>query len=794
MIFIQKIKNILLFSSLLLLLSSGTSCSLKKSVPKGSFRYNGAKIKVKTESDSISTKGLSANLTAALAPKPNRKFLGIPVRLMIYNWGYNRKKQNSKFDKRGEAPVIYSDTKTHEVEKILESVAFNNGYFYSEVESEVKKHKWKRDAKVKYTVRIKNPYKIARLTYTIKEPQVRNLINSQQVKSLIKIGGLYRLDALRTERKRLTAYMKSQGYYYFEEDILEFTADTSYAENQIHLLLSIKPDAPQKALKPYKIGKIEIYPDYEISDVRTARAKDTLRDQGIDFIYENLTVKTEVLRDAITLISDSKYDPKRHESTLKRLSNLNTFKYLSVRFEPSKIKDSLLNVRVLLTPKVKRTIEAEMGVSFKSALYVTPEATINYTNRNLFGGSEQLQISGTGAFNFPLNDTLSYSDKFRILTQYEKPGLWSPFKNLKFAVNTIGNTKAKLDIERQRYNLRFAGTAAVIAEEAPDLAMFLEQNPNFVPSFALTKTEVSFGYNWRKKPHIRHEFNPISFGYQKSNFSREDDELNELILVLSLLSSTPQIALSLEDMIYYQPEYIFNLDTRLQKYRRDNYLLRTRFAFEGNTIVSRNSPILEPTFFQSQYFAIEPDFRYLAVYSPKSQLAIRFAPSITVPLNRNVILPFFDLYSIGGPSSNRGFVPRTVGPGSRPQDQLLEFPFIGIGNLKIEANAEYRFKLGSLFELATFIDAGNVWQVYQEDDVFETQFKFNRFYKQLAVSTGIGFRLDFEILLLRFDFGIPLMKPYLSEGERFVGDDIELGKPEYRKENLQFNFAFGYPF
>jgi len=139
-------------------------------------------------------------------------------------------------------------------------------------------------------------------------------------------------------------------------------------------------------------------------------------------------------------------------------------------------------------------------------------------------------------------------------------------------------------------------------------------------------------------------------------------------------------------------------------------------------------------------------------------------------------------------------VPRTVGPGSRPQDQPLEFPFTGIGNLKIEANAEYRLQVSSFVELAAFIDAGNVWQVYQEDDVFETQFKFNRFYKQLAVSTGIGFRLDFSILILRFDFGLPLFKPYLPEGERFVGDNIELGKPEYRQENLQFNFAFGYPF
>ena len=157
-------------------------------------------------------------------------------------------------------------------------------------------------------------------------------------------------------------------------------------------------------------------------------------------------------------------------------------------------------------------------------------------------------------------------------------------------------------------------------------------------------------------------------------------------------------------------------------------------------------------------------------------------------------MPFFDLYSIGGPSSNRAFVPRTVGPGSRPQGRPIEFPFTGIGNLKLEANIEYRYQITSLIELAAFIDAGNVWQVYQDDDIFQAQFQFNNFYKQLAVGAGIGFRLDFQVLLLRFDFAVPISKPYFTEGTRFVGQDVKLGQREYRQSDLQFNFAFGYPF
>ena len=791
-----KVKNILLFSVLLLLVSGWSSCSLKKSLPEGKYRYNGAKVKVESKVEGVSTSKLSTDLTAALTPQPNRKILGIPFRLMIYNLGYNKKKGKPIFQKAGEEPVIYEESTTKEVKKILKSVAFNDGFFYTEVESEVKKKKRKRTAEVKYTVTVGEAYKVEKITHKaiVSKGNAAELLNGQRDKTIIKIGTPYRLDALRTERKRLAAYMKTQGYYYFEDNMLEFTADTSFTTRGIHLVLSIKPETPPAALRPFKIGKIRILPDYQISDNNSKRLKDTLYRGDFIYIYEDMTVKEDVLRKAVTLIPDSEYDPARHESTLKRLSNLNTYKYVSVRFEQLPNDDRFLDVRILLTPKVKRTIEAEIGGSFKSQLYVTPEATINYTNRNLFGGSEQLKITSSGEFNFPINDTLSYTDKFRILTNYQQPGLWSPFKNLIFDDNTVGNTQAKLDIQRQSYNLRFAGTADAVRDEFPDLALFLDENPDFVPAFSLNQFEVSFGYNWRKRPDIKHEFNPLSFGYQRSNFNNQDTELNEFILVLSLLSNTPQIALSLEDMVYYQPEYIFNLDTRLQKYRQDNYLLRTRVAFAGNRIVSSNNPILEATAFQSQYFILEPDFRYLAIYSPKSSFTVRFAPSVTLPFNKEVVLPFFDLYSIGGPSSNRAFVPRTVGPGSRPLGLPLEFPFTGIGNLKLETNAEYRFQVTSLIELAAFVDVGNVWLVYQEDDVYDTQFKFDNFYKQLAIGTGIGFRLDFEVLLLRFDFAVPLTKPYLAEGERFVGDEIKLGQSDYRQENLQFNFAFGYPF
>lgn len=776
-------------------LSGLASCSFKKSLPEGAYRYNGAKVKVETEADSIQVGTLPTELTYALQPKTNAKFLGIPFRLAIYNLFYNKEKDKVTFLKNmAQEPVLYSKELTGQVEDILESVAFNNGFFNPEVSHEVQKNERLRKVFIKYRVKVNPPYRVQKITYDVERSKISDLINGRRPGTVLKIGEPYDLNTLRVERKRIASFMKSKGYYYFEDSMLEFTADTSYAERSIHLVLKVKPEIPAQALRPYKMGTFRIFPDYVVSEGKDAAAKDSLVVGDFHFIYNEQVVKPEILRDAVTLQPGELYDPLKHQATLKRLSNLNTFKYFSVRFEQLPNNDTLLDVRILLTPKIKRTIEAELGASFKSQLFFTPEMTVNYINRNLFRGSETLKISGIGAFNLPLNDTLSYNDRYQLVTTVQKPGLWSPFDILKFSDKTVGNTQGKLDLERQSFTLRFTELSGLFEEEYPDVAEFLAANPDFVPAFSLMQANVSFGYNWRKRDKVRHQLNPLSFGYQRSNFSAQDPAESELILVLALLSSTPQIALSLGDMFYYSPDYIFNLDTRLEKYRRDNYLLRARVAFSGNRIIGDQNDVLPEQAFQSQYFTLEPDFRYLAVYTPKSSLAFRLAPAAILPFNKDVVLPFFDLYSVGGPSSNRAFVPRTVGPGSTPPDKPAQFPFAGIGNLKLETNIEYRYQVTSLIELAAFVDAGNVWQIYDATDNFQAVFRWNRFYKQLAVGAGLGFRFDFDVLLLRFDLAVPLTKPYLSEAERFVGNQINLGSRAYRRDNLQFNFAFGYPF
>jgi len=167
-----------------------------------------------------------------------------------------------------------------------------------------------------------------------------------------------------------------------------------------------------------------------------------------------------------------------------------------------------------------------------------------------------------------------------------------------------------------------------------------------------------------------------------------------------------------------------------------------------------------------------------------------------IPLRPDGNIALLDRFVIGGASSVRAFAPRTVGPGSVARETDSDGLKVGnyTGNLLIESSLEYRMPLGRYPELAFFVDAGNIWLTSGPGATEESQFRLNRFYKELAVGTGVGLRVNLGFFVLRLDLAIPLSKPYLPEGQRWVKNDLNFGKRSWRKDNLNWNFSFGYPF
>ena len=114
--------------------------------------------------------------------------------------------------------------------------------------------------------------------------------------------------------------------------------------------------------------------------------------------------------------------------------------------------------------------------------------------------------------------------------------------------------------------------------------------------------------------------------------------------------------------------------------------------------------------------------------------------------------------------------------------------------MKFEANLELRFDIYKFIKGAVFLDGGNIWTLKGDTLRPGANFEINRFYKELALGTGFGFRFDFSYFVLRFDIGLPLHDPGSPLKNNWVIRNFDIGDKQWRRDNLTFNLAIGYPF
>ena len=190
----------------------------------------------------------------------------------------------------------------------------------------------------------------------------------------------------------------------------------------------------------------------------------------------------------------------------------------------------------------------------------------------------------------------------------------------------------------------------------------------------------------------------------------------------------------------------------------------------------------------AEYIKTDFDFAQTYPFSDKNSLAIHFGLGVAVPYGNSIVLPFEKRYFGGGANSVRGWSTRTLGPGTYQRNDTLRSDFVNqIGDIKLDISAEFRHKLTDLFEVATFVDAGNIWTIKNYEGQPGGLFKFDEFYKQIAVSYGVGFRINLDFLLLRLDAGMKAYDPADFE-KKFV-----LFNPNFR-DKFALQIAIGYPF
>ncbi len=780
-------KLYLWLATVMLLIVAG--CTGTKRIPADDALFTGYDVQVKGENDSSNRqKEMATELSATVRPEPNFSILGMRPKLAIYNTFYTEKEKGLKHwiqTKLGEPPVLISEVDTSSLHHIMRNRLHNRGYFNNIVQSKINRKK--KTATIDFTAHVSEPYRIRKIAYTLADSlPVHDAIQRAQPESQLISGEPYDLEKMTAERVRIDATLKNIGYFYFSPDLLIYSVDTTVGDRQADVLMRLKTNAPSHTLKPYTIDDIYIFANYTLGD--SLSVSDTIDYKGYYYIPNENYVRARHLLRGVFVEQDSLYTRENHLLTINRLSALPAYKFVNIDYKPDTTEQGKLDSFIYLTPALKKSLRLEGKYVSKSNNFAGPGITMAFRNRNALKGSELLTIEVTGNFESQVGGRTT-----------EVPEGQTDNNNTNLSSYEIG-TQATLTIPRivspiEIRNLR--------TEFLPHTRIGLGFNfLNRVRYFHMNSFNASYAYNWRPKKEFTHDITPVNLQYVQ--LGRITEEFS------GLLEENPFLRRSFEDQFIIGSIYQFTFTNQMETNRTHQFFDNFILDGSGNLIngLQNLSGADEPeedmprTLFRkpySQYIKAENDFRYYFNFGKESQLVTRLMAGVGYAHGNSTVMPYVKQFSTGGPSSIRAFRARSIGPGTYdiPDEQLFSY-FDQTGDVKIEANLEYRFPLAGFFKGALFVDAGNIWLLkdsYNADGEVEKpggKFESGEFLNELAVGTGFGLRVDVEFFVIRFDLGIPVRVPYLPEGDRNVISDFKFG---FKGENsMTLNIAIGYPF
>lgn len=756
---------ILLFFAVSILLS----CSGTSKIPKGDLLYVGHTIEIEKGKESKKIrKSIESELDGLIRPKPNKSFLGMRPALFFYNV-YDTVKKEKGFKhwvkyKLGEEPVLMSEVDLEYNKKVIQNYVENKGFFNAE--SKADSTRTGKKAKANYQIKLNNQYKIKSIVYPKDSILLSMEINKLKEKSLLKIGKPYDLDQIKNERSRIDASLKERGFYYFNENYLLIQVDSTVANHEVDLILKIKSDIPEKAKNQYKINDIIVYPSFNLKrDTISSKKTDTIKYQDLTIIDNKTVFKPLIFEKTLLFKKGDLYNRTTHNLSLNRLITLGTFKFVKNEFKENDSNKNQLDAYYYLTPLPKKSIQVETLAKTNSANYSGTELNINWSNRNTFKGAELLKISAFAGLEVQVSGQNNGFNVYRFGGEASLtwPRFISPVK-MSSGSAYVPNTKALIGYE---YQLR-------------------------TQLYSLKTLNTSFGYIWKENERKEHDLNVVNIAYTSSN--------NVSDLYKSQIATNASLQKVIDKQLILGTTYSYTYTNTMISNKKNNIYFKGGIDLSGNStglILGANDSdnpksILGVPF--SQYTKAEVEFRHYYNFSKETKLASRIIIGAGIPYGNSKELPFIKQFFIGGTSSIRAFRARSIGPGTfNGNDTTNSFLPDQSGDLKLEMNAEFRGQIYDLVKGAVFVDAGNIWLLNENDEKPGAKFS-SKFLNQLAVGTGVGLRFDFNFLILRTDLAFPLRKPYLPQGQEWVIDDISFGNSTWRKDNLVFNLAIGYPF
>ena len=562
---------------------------------------------------------------------------------------------------------------------------------------------------------------------------------------MLKPGMRFTVEALDNERKRISNLLIDDGYFRFNKDFIHFSADTITGSKDIGVTLHLmnykaNSNAPETPHSRYEIRKI----NYLSND------------------SDRIHLRHQVLLNATALKEGSPYSASALQRTYNNFARLQAVKYTNIRFVEAP-DSGMLDCNIQISTNKPSTISFQPEGT-NTAGDLGAAASLTYTNRNLFRGSEQLSIELRGAYE-AITGLEGYQDQ-----NYQEYSIESKLVFPRFVAPLLSK------------NFRRRQTANTEYSVAWDL-----QNR---PEFHRRVFSMAWRYRWAEpRHHLNWRFDLLDLNYVympwiSETFKRDylDDVDNRNAI----------LRYNYEDIFIMKMGFGLTYSDGIDAFRlnvESSGNLLSAFSKALNFKINSQGQRTFINIAYAQYAKADFDYTHLVHFDDRNVLALHAGIGVAYPYGNSKVLPFEKRYFSGGANSVRGWGVRELGPGGyKGNDGRIDF-INQTGDMKLDLNAEYRTLLFWKFEGALFVDAGNIWTLRKYDEQPNGQFKLDKFYKQIAAAYGMGLRLNFDYFILRFDMGMKAINPAYESGD----EHWAIIHPKLSRD-FAFHFAVGLPF
>nr|WP_158964158.1 BamA/TamA family outer membrane protein [Myroides fluvii] len=733
---------------------------------------------------------------------------------------------NNFLIKTGEPPVLYDSVKTEKSITRLKNYYFNKGYFDTKVTQEAKQiGKQKRSNS--YYITTGDPYLLDSISYLIGTPALKTLYEDHQSKSLLKSNTVFDVKNFEEERKRITSIYRNNGAYHFQEINIRYEVDTIIdRKNKANILLIVDQQTvksgdtlAQVPFKIYQISKVNIFTD-NVSKNK-AYVLDSIQYNGFN-IYSStkLQYKPKALTDAIFITPESTFSDSRRILTSRSISNLRIFNYPVIEYveDTNDPKGNTLISNIYLTSRKKMTFNPSLDVTHSNIQDFGIGGSMGLLFRNVFRGAEIVEFGLRGTIGSS-RQMSNPNDVFFNVTEYGAdikltfPRFLFPFASNKIIPKTMLPTTAmSFGFARQRN----------IGLDKDNFTGIINYSwyPSRTNSFSVDVANIQYVRNTNPNNYFSvykssyNSLNQIAQEYEvpgdyvddSGNLTIQGEGANRFIN--DALASNNPLGISPEDYseirsiqerkvrlsennLILASNITFNSSTRTGINDHSFYTIRTKVEAAGglldlvmNNVSDKEGHTGKRTLFDveySQYVKTELDFVKYWDIGRQQVVAIRLFGGLAIPYGNANSIPFSRSYFSGGSNDNRGWQSYRLGPGK--SGGINDF---NEANMKLFFSTEYRFNISGKWNGAFFVDASNIWNVF--DNIEDKNYTFNGVssLKDLAVSSGFGIRYDFSFFVFRLDMGFKTYDPSIYSKRKWFG--------EFSFKESVLNVGINYPF